>query len=154
MFQGKLRTITPHRKKAVVSLATGHYRLAAKSVFFTKTHDYVITAMARKIHLEMKAICSLKSSSLLRGSHETIQNFSWAAIWQELTQKVPVTIKLMQKMLPQASNMFLSCLICLMLKERCKHMSLLQRVISVLLYGHGTSQQVHWNLLCLSPQSI
>ena len=29
-----------------------------------------------------------------------------------------------------------------MVKQRCKHMSLFQHVISMLLYGHGTSQQV------------
>jgi len=130
----------------VVSLALRHYRSAATSVFFfTKTHDYVVSSMARKIRLEMKAICSVKSPSLLRSDNEDIQNFNWSLIWEEFTQRVPTLVKLLQKILPRSSKMYLSCLICQILKERCKHMSLLQRVISVLLYGHGTSQQVSYN---------
>jgi len=119
-------TITPSRKKPVVSLATGRYRLAATSVFFfTKTHNYVITSMARQIRLEMKEICSLKDKSLLRSGHDNIEQFSWSAIWEEFTLRVPTLVKFLQKLLPQTSNMFLSGVICLMLKERCKHMSLL-----------------------------
>ena len=130
----------------MVSLALRHYRSAATSVFFfTKTHDYVVSSMARKIRLEMKAICSVKSPSLLRSDNEDIQNFNWSLIWEEFTQRVPTLVKLLQKILPRSSKMYLSCLICQILKERCKHMSLLQRVISVLLYGHGTSQQVSYN---------
>ena len=98
--------------------------------------------MARQIRVEMKAICGLKNASLLRNGNEGLQNFSWTAIWEEFSQRVPTLLKLLQKILPRSSNMFLTYLICVMLKERCKHMSLLQRVISVLLYGHGTSQQV------------
>ena len=60
-----------------MSLATGRYRLAASSVFFfTKTHDYAISSMARKIRIEMKAICSLKCASLLRSGNKNIQNIS------------------------------------------------------------------------------
>jgi len=131
-----------------VSLATGRYRLAATSVFyFTKTHAYVITSVARQIRLEMKKICGVRDKSLLRCGNDGIELFNWSALWEEFTIRVPTLVKFLQKLLPQSSNIFLSCIICQMLKERCKHMSLLQRVISVLLYGHGTSQQVFIRLI-------
>ena len=67
--------ITPSRKRPVMSIFTGQYRLATTSVsFFTKTHDYVISSMARQIRIEMKAICTVKCASLLRSSNESIQN--------------------------------------------------------------------------------
>ena len=119
------------------------YKAAAGRIFsLRKTHDYIMISVARQIRHEIKEICSLKHNSVLRISHENIKHFSWEVIWQELNNKVPTLVELLQKLLPRSSNLSLSCLICLMLKQRCKHMSLLQRVVSVLLYGHGTSQQV------------
>jgi len=48
--------------------------MAATSVFFfTKTHDYVITCMARQIRIELKAICGLKNASILRSGNEGLQ---------------------------------------------------------------------------------
>lgn len=120
------------------------YKAAAGSIFsLRKTHDYIMTSVARQIRHEMKEICSLKHNSILRISHENLNHFSWEVIWQEFNNKVPTLVGLLQKLLPRSSNLSLSCIICLMLKQRCKHMSLLQRVVSVLLYGHGTSQQVY-----------
>lgn len=127
----------------MISLATKRYQSAASSVFaFSKTHDYVLTSFARQIRCEFKEICSLKHNSVLRSGHETMKNFSWEVVWEELNQMTPTLVKFLQKLFPKSNKMFLSCIICLMLKHRCKHMSLLQRVISVLFYGHGTSQQV------------
>ena len=55
---------------------------------------------------------------------------------------VPTLVTLLQNLLPKADKMFIACLICLILQQRCKHMSLFQRIVSVLLYSHGTSKQV------------
>ena len=127
----------------MVSITTGRYQSAAASVFsFSKTHNYVLAAVARQMRNEMKELCSLNHNSLLRSDHEAIKHFSWVAIFEELVKKVPTLVKFIQKLLPLSSNSFVSALICIMVKQRCKHMSLFQRVISVLLYGHGTSQQV------------
>ena len=95
---------------------------------------------------EMKELCSLNHNSLLRSDHEAIKHFSWVAIFEELIKKVPTLVKFIQKLLPSSSNILISALICIMVKQRCKHMSLFQRVISELLYGHGTSQQVNEGL--------
>ena len=97
----------------------------------------------------MKEICSLKHNSVLRSNHTGIEHFSWEVIWEELNSKVPTLIKFLKKLLPHSNNMSLSCVVCLILKQRCKHISLLQQVISVLLYGHGTCQQVYVSFLSL-----
>lgn len=91
---------------------------------------------------EMKTICSLRHNSLLRGSHEAVKHFSWEAIWREFMQQVPTIVSFLEKLLPKSEHRFLAYLISVILKHRCKHMSLFQRVMSVLLYANGTSKQV------------
>ena len=90
----------------------------------------------------MKCICSLQHNSVLRGNIESIKHFSWDTVWEEFTQEVPTIVTFLRNLLPKADRIFLASLICLILQQRCKHMSLFQRVMSVLLYGHGTSKQV------------
>lgn len=145
--------ITPRRKKAVISLSTGRYKSAANSIVaFSKTHEYVLSAVTKQICREMKTISSLNYSSVLRSEHENVKHFSWIEVWNEFTQKLPTLVLFLRKLLPNSNHRYLSCLICIMLKHQCKHMSLFQRLISILLYAHGTSKQVssstsniHWH---------
>ena len=57
-------------------------------------------------------------------------------------QQVPTIVSFLEKLLPKSDHKFLTYLIIVILKHRCKHMSLFQRVMSVLLYANGTSKQV------------
>ena len=90
----------------------------------------------------MKSICSLRRNSLLRGNIEALKHFSWDAVWEEFTQEIPTLVAFVKNLLPKADKIFLAGLICVILQQSCKHMSLFQRVMSILLYGHGTSKQV------------
>lgn len=137
------KDVTPRRKNAVISLSTGRYKSAANSIVaFSKTHVYVLSAVTKQINSEMKNISSLKYNSILRSDHDNVKHFSWVAIWNEFTQKLPTLVSFLRKLLPKSDHKYLLCLICILLKHRCKHMSLFQRVISVLLYANGTSKQV------------
>lgn len=139
----KKTTITPRRKKAVTSLSTGRYKSAANSIFaLPKTHGYVLSAVTKQISEQMKSISSLNYNSVLRSDHQNVKHFSWVAIWDEFQQKLPTLILFLRKLFPKSEDKHLSFLICILLKHRCKQMSLFQRVISVLLYAHGTSKQV------------
>ena len=91
------------------------------------------------MHEEMKEICSKKHNLMLRDSHEAVKMFSWETIWLELEAKLPIIFK---KLLPKAEKKFLAFLMSLILKKRCKHMSLVQRAISVLLHGNAAKKQV------------
>jgi len=138
------KNITLRRKNAVISLSTGWYKTAANSVVaFSQTHKYVLSAVIKQIGKEMKNIGSLNCNLILRSDHEAVKHFSWVAIWKEFTQKLPTLVSFIRKLLPKSDNKCLSCFICILLKHRCKHMSLFQRVISVLLYANGTSKQVN-----------
>ena len=132
--------ITPSRKKPVVALTTGRYQSAAASIFsFSKTHNHVLAAAARQIHNKMKELCSLNHNSLLRSDHEVNKHFSWVAIFEELVKKVPTLVKFIQKLLPSSSNTFISALICIMVKQRCIHVTIPTCHISVAIWTWNKS---------------
>ena len=135
--------VTPSRRKAIKSLGRRNYKAAATSIALgNKTKFYIVNSIACQIRREMVNICSLNQPSLLRGSNNCIKKFNWQAILSEFSLKLPTLLLLLKKILPKSDDKFLSFVISLIMKKRCKHMSLLQRVLSILLYGNGTSKQV------------
>ena len=138
----KCVTVTPSRKKAIESLGRRSYKAAATNIASgNKTKAYIVHSVAYLIRQEMANICSIRHPSLLRDSHSAVKKFNWQAILSEFSLKLPTLILLLRKMLSK-SDKFISFVISLLIKKRCKHMSLLQRVISVLLYGNGTNKEV------------
>ena len=98
--------------------------------------------MGQQARFEMKNICSLNHNSILRSSNETLKQFSWISIWKEVQRNVPTLVKLIKCLLPKSDFKFVAMLIARILKKHCKQMSLVQRAISVLLFGNATNKQV------------
>ena len=90
----------------------------------------------------MAEICSVKYNSFLRKKNEQLKHFSWDELWLELTTKIPSLVKFLKAILPSADKIFIAFVVCMLIKKRCKHMSLMQRIMSVLLYGHAAKKQV------------
>ena len=142
----KQRVITPRRQPVVRSLSRRSYK-AATSTFtrLPRTSVYLLQRLVSQIRKEITAICSLKHNSILRGNHKTLKNFSWTRIWHELYENVPTLIKLFQSLFPKAGKKFICFLTAMILKKSCMQMSLVQRVISFLLYANGTNREVSIN---------
>lgn len=104
----------------------------------------MLPILAKHIRAEMNDICSTKSYSMLRDKHEALKHFSWETLWLEFQQKVPLLLKFLQLILPKGDKMFLSFVISLLLKKRCIHMSLMQRLVSVILYGSAARKQMFY----------
>ena len=137
----KSHDLTPNRKKTVVSLSRRHYKAAARGfVVMEHASNHVIKSLTLQIRSEMATICSAQHNSFLRDSHEGVKKFSWESIWLEFKAHVPTLYKLISGFLPKADDRFISFVIAVLLKKRSKHMSLVQRVISTLLYGKETSK--------------
>ena len=102
----------------------------------------LLSAVAKRIKTEMSSLCSPKSSSILRDNHEALKHFSWRTLWSEFSVKVPSLVKLLQQLLPKADMKLLCFIVSIILKKRCMHACLLQRVISIMLYGNATGKQV------------
>ena len=99
--------------------------------------------MAKFIRAEMKNICSIAHNSILRGHHDQIKSFNWDSILTEFEQNIPTLLLLLRHLMPKANGKFISFIVAVILKKRCKQMSLIQRVISVMLYGNATQKEVH-----------
>ena len=127
----------------VNSLGRRSYKAAARAITSAeKTKCYVVGSIAQQIRQEMSDICSLQNPSLLRSSYADIKRFSWKAISSEFSTRVPTLMFLLKNILPKSDERFISFLVALVLKKRCKHLSLVQRVISIFLYGYAANKQV------------
>lgn len=88
-------------------------------------------------------MCSLSHDSNLRDSHEGIKRFSWDTVWTELKAEAPTLMSLLALILKNPNNKPVLCLIaCMILKQFNHHLSLIQRVISILFYSSGTPKKV------------
>lgn len=137
----KSMKITPSRKKVVSAYARRSYKSAASGIA-KLGEKHVLAAVAAKIKSEMMQICSYKFSSLLRKNNKELRHFNWGELWLELVLKVPCLVRFLQAILPGADKIFITFVVCMLLKKRCKHMSPMQRMMSVLLYGHAAKKQV------------
>lgn len=122
-------------------LARREYKALSKSVVKSSPSE-TINEVARLVQQEFNSICSNKHNSMLRGYGASIKNFSWDAIWNELQQNTPNLVMLLSTISPNSSIILKCTIICMLLKQRHPHMALLQRVISVMLYGNAVHKQV------------
>ena len=106
--------------------------------------DYIlaINSLTQQIRDEMPGLCSLLRPSILRDSQGAVKNFNWQALVSEFSSRIPTLVLVLKKVLPKANDKFIAFIIAMILKKRCKDMFLVQKVVSVLLYGNGTSKQV------------
>ena len=135
---------TPSRKRAIKRLHRKSYGSTASALVNSPTAHSIITKLAIKIKGEMKAVCSRSHDSDLQDSLETVTHFDWETVRLEFQQKLPTLMSLLSQVTGQASKR--SPLICLLasmiLKSRHQRMGLIQRAVSVMLYGNGTAKQV------------
>ena len=125
------------------SLGRRCYKTVATEVSAHKeASSYALTSLALQVRKEMSNISALNHNSLLRNPHSAIKHFSWKSILFEFTIKLPTLLRLLKGILLKSDDKFIVFIIAMMLKKKCKHMSLVQRVISVLLYGNATSKEV------------
>ena len=137
--------LTPNRKRPMMSLGRRNYTAAASGFTNSKClSDHILDSVALQVRSEMTYICSEEYNSVLcKPSTKNIQEFNWDKICIELQTAVPTLFKLLSKFLLKADKRFHALIICMLLKKRCKFMSLVQTVMSTLLYGQSAKKQVH-----------
>ena len=126
-------------------LARGSY--TALSASLTKSDrmgNQIIADIIRIVRKEMKELSSESHSSILRDTFEAVKRFSWETVWMELVNKVPTLMKILSGLVPQPSEdkPLLCLLVSMLVKRRSPKLSLVQRAVSLMLYGNGTSKQV------------
>lgn len=118
--------------------------VAATAVKSAPTSDKVMREVAKTIKKEMADIASLRSDSLLRDTVEAVKHFSWSTLTLELQAKAPTLMSLLRTLVrnPVNSKPFIASIACQLLKDSHPKLGLMQRAVSVMLYGNGTSKNV------------
>ena len=103
-----------------------------------------VSKISSNIIAEMKAISSINHNSFLRNSVAPVKEFEWEAVYDELYQNMPTLMLILSKVIPNSEGRKpLQCMIVSqLLKTRHPHMCLVQRVVSVMMYGNGVAKQV------------
>ena len=109
-----------------------------------RTSDKVLGVLVGNIKREIKGICSDSHDSILLDNHEAVKRFSWETIWVELKEQVPTLMNLLISIVdnPHEKKPMLCLILSMILKARYSRMALVQRAVSLVLYGNGTSKQV------------
>ena len=136
---------TPIRKHNVKRIARRSYASLASSMVRNSTLSHrIVVQFANKIKSEMVNICSKAHSSILLDSIEALKYFSWETIFLELESQMP-TLMMLLKMLvryPTKKKPLLCIIASQLLKQKWPKMGLVQRAVSMLMCGNGTSKQV------------
>ena len=136
---------TPSRKRAIKRLSRKFYGSTASALVNSPTTAHsIITKLAIRIKEEMKAISSCSHDSVLKDTSEAVKHFDWETVRLEFLQKIPTLMSLLSQVVGQATKRspLISLLASMILKSRHQRMGLIQRAVSVMLYGNGTAKQV------------
>jgi len=145
----RIYKMTPSRELMAKQLARKDYHALSKA--FVNAHsNAAIEEIGRIIKQEIKYICSNTHNSLLRSYGADIKKFSWETVWEELKENTPKLVLLVSVICPKGSIILKSTIICMMLKQSNPKMSLLQRVISVMMYGNTVHKAVCYNYYCIA----
>ena len=140
-FQHSYNIATPVRKKFVRQLARRNYQsFSATAMKSQAVYKPMVTELSRKCKTDMRDLASSEHDSILRDTREAVKRFSWETVMLEFERKLP-TLVLLLFLTPQIRDHFYACFI---VKSRHQRLCLVQRVISVMFYGNGTSKQVMW----------
>ena len=133
---------TPKRRHMLKRVYRREYCSAQRLLQNELTPNELASNFAHLLMTEIKEMCHLNSKSLFRDTCSLLHNFSWEAVWAELEAKAPTLLRFYRHMLRGASKALICFAISLVLKWRSPGMGLVQRVISCLMYGNGSSKQV------------
>lgn len=123
--------------------------MAAGAVDSSVTGPAIVSRICTNIKTEMKTISTITHNSFLRNSIESVKQFSWEAVHKEFLNHMPTLMDILSSLIPKsAERKPLQCMIASQILK-CHHpeMALVQRAVSVMMYGNSVPKQV----ICYVP---
>ena len=141
--------------------------IAHQAIKDTRIRKRVIERMGKLLSTELNRLSSVKVGSMLRDhSCGIVEGFSWHSLLQELEKEVPVTLSLLKqcvhvkrcvhkgqgkggrgaRRMPNKEAAIGMC-VAILMRARSQRMNLVQRLMSLLLYGSHAPKQVGDNLI-------
>lgn len=115
--------------------------LAQESLKNPEVREWIIRGMEKVIQYELKKLCSDDANSVQQSKEkEKICNFPWKEVIAEIIKYCPTLYKLLlsgttTKAVRQNRQHLICTIVCMLCKFRKPNMSLLQRLVSTLLYA-------------------
>lgn len=148
--------LTPKRKRVGKAIARGSKKAVVEECFkdpVVKKH--LMAKVGRVIHSELSAMCSEKVSSvLLKRSKDAYNDFNWDTLYTELEVNASTLLSILQsctKTRRPRPNRKATIGMCtaILLKYRFSKMSLIQRILSLILYAGHSGKQVSIQVPCM-----
>ena len=139
--------MTPSRKNICKSLARGsHAALARQCLDNALIRQNILSGLCRIIRREISKLCSNASCSiLLDKSSNTLKSFKWESLLGELEKNSPTLLAILNASTSSRSNpqkSTVGLIAAILMKNRRKDASLLQRLLSIILYSGHASKRV------------
>lgn len=141
--------LTPSRKRIGKSLARGSRCALVRECFKDEiVRKYIIKKVGNMVHHEIVSLCSDRvNSTLLNPPTKLLSCLTWEGLYSELIGICPILTQILKcgtETRHPRTNQRAIILLCIsiMCNQRCKSMSLVQQIISVLLYSGHCSKQV------------
>ncbi|XP_064386162.1 uncharacterized protein LOC135334762 isoform X4 [Halichondria panicea] len=158
-YTRKFKVNTPSRKRVIKNVTRKSFTSISSQLIRSPSKlKNVLSQLSRKIKQELTTICSDNHDSILRDTCEAVKHFSWETVSLELQKNVPTLMALLKQIVPKPTNKVpMLCFVAsVLLQARHQRMCLVQRAISVMMYGNGTAKQVFSNFrplrICMSYQ--
>ena len=141
--------LTPSRKKLGKAVARkSKQKIARECLKDRATKQYTLKEVNKLIQTEIHSVCSFEANSIMKSqSVEVLKEFEWSKILHELAERAPTFLAILRGVTktrkPRNNTNAVICICAaILLKHRFGKMSLVQRVISLLLYSGHVSKQV------------
>ena len=149
--------MTPSRKHLAKSLFHGSRHAMVNHCFKSDVlKGIIVKKLGGLVCSEVAKLCSLKVNSILRLPIESFEKFSWKTLFTELEEYAPVlyfilTCATKTKRKRHADpEIIIGTIIAILCKHRCSTLSLLQKLMSVVLYSSHTAKQVSPHVISIN----
>ena len=141
--------LTPRRRRIGKAVGRGSRKaIARECIKDSITLKYALGFLGNAIKKEMKALASDSSNSVLKGQNiPSMSNFGWEKVLEELNVHAPILLQLLRSVTTTKSvrpnqNAIIGMCVSLLLKHCYSKMSMMQKIVSVILYAGHASKQV------------
>ena len=146
--------MTPNRRSICKPLVRGNrVALARQCLKDLRIRKHITKGVGLLLRHEVASMCSDKADSILRSkTTQAVEEFCWEDVLGEMKMRAPTLLSLLQSCTrTKKARSNVNCVIGLITAIVCKHQrpsaSLLQRLISVILYSGHASKRLSLQLL-------
>ena len=142
--------LTPSRQPMANALGRKAHQSFAKYAVNNQTvRKYIVSGLQKFLKMEVKALCC--DSYLLSKTKESLLTFSWCELYKIIQAKAPTILAFLEACVSETSSLDKTTIVgvcaAILAKARRPSASLVQQIISVILYSGHTNKKVMAQLL-------